>query len=83
MLNKLAVALQWRDDVASGEIIECSPRYFKTHLSVCPVSQDELEVICDAANTYYKGIGSALRISNYMGELRPSIAYTKGGNNGT
>ena len=72
-MNKLATALQWRDDVASGEMIETFA-YTRTYLGFNQISQQELNAICDAANLYYTQMDSPLRISNSMGELIPGLA---------
>lgn len=76
---RLQLALQWRDDVASGDMIERSPsggpQYCRSHLSVeGSVSQVELEAICQAANSFYRAMRSDLRIGDSMGELIPGLA---------
>jgi hypothetical protein len=71
MSNKLIRALQWRDDVESGEIIE--RQHYRHDYMAFPngVTQKELDTICLAANAFYKVIGSNVRIGNHMGELIP------------
>lgn len=68
---KLRLALQWRDAVADGEMIQ-APHYTKEYMGFKEgVFQAELDAICDAANMFYSEMGSPLRIWNSMGELRP------------
>ena len=71
-MHKLAQAILWREYIEVGEMIQ-SPGYNKTYMSFKEsVSQMELDAICIAINTYYKAMGSNLRIVNSMGELRPA-----------
>ena len=75
--SKLKLALQWREDVAGGEMIEQQKdgeSYTRTYLGFKSVSQDELNNICDAANTWWEKSGSDLRIGNSMGEIIPGLA---------
>ncbi len=68
--DKIRLALQWREDVESGEMIEAR-NYDKTYMGFGEVSQKELDAICKAINVFYAEMGSRLRIHNSMGELRP------------
>jgi hypothetical protein len=72
--SKLITALRWREDVAGGEMIEQrkdGESYTRTYLGFKSVSQDELDNICEAANTWWKESDSDLRIGNSMGEIIP------------
>ncbi len=73
-MDKLELALKWRADVASGEMIETF-RYRKNYLAYREgVTSKELDKICECANRWYESIDSPLRIGWSMGELRPGLA---------
>ena len=82
--SKLILAIRWREDVATGEMIEqritehredgihYGMQYTKDHLSFPSVFQYELDHICKVANLWWELHGSKLRITNSMGELIPA-----------
>jgi hypothetical protein len=75
--ERLRLALQWRDDIERGDMIQ-RQGYKPTHLFfVGEVKMEEFAAICDAANTFYKGVGSPLRMRPEMGEIRPYIEGEK------
>lgn len=74
-MHKLALAIQWREDVDRPEMIE-TPGYNRTYLAYRDspyVSQEELDAICEAVNLYYILMGDNKRINNHMGELIPGV----------
>ena len=76
-MNKLVLAILWREDVASGEMIE-GTGYKKDYMVFDEgVTQKELNAICKAANTYYECMDSKLRITDSMGELRPAFCVQR------
>ena len=74
LLEGLATALRWRQDVAQGEMVEC-PGYTRSYCDVFKngITSDELDFICETANEIYEKLDSPLRIGWSMGELRPYI----------
>ena len=75
-MHKLALAIQWREDVASGEMIQ-TPDYNRGYLAFeRGVSWLELEAICIAINTYYSAMSSNLRVMHGGRKLRPWLSGT-------
>jgi hypothetical protein len=81
--NRVRTALQWRLDVAKGEMIEQRlaghDTYTKDYLGFAgTVSQRDLENICSIVNDTFRLGGSSLRVRNSMGEIHPAGMFWKG-----
>lgn len=78
IIEKGQLAIKWRLDVERGEMIECTAngqQYCRTHLTFRGESrQEQLNGICCTVNAFFERAGSPLRVTNYMGELRPDTA---------
>jgi len=76
-MNNLGLALQWREDRDSGEMIQ-RPGYDKDYLALSHhqptgiISQQELDAITKAINLYYELMESDKRIYNQAGEILPA-----------
>jgi hypothetical protein len=68
--RKLKLAMQWREELETGELIECK-NYTRSYMGFDSVSQDMLDNICEVANLWWERRGKPLRIFNSMGEIRP------------
>lgn len=72
-ISRVILALNWRMDVAGGEIVEHLPHYSKSHLAyVDSVSLEDLNSICDVVNNTFSKYGSSLRISSRKWEIIPT-----------
>lgn len=72
-MHKLAQAIEWREAVASGEMVETRD-YTKHYMGYSDItSQKELDAICTAINAYYQAMNDDKRIVNYKGELIPGL----------
>ncbi len=78
--SRLISALKWREAAERGEMIcktalggHDNSHYDEHHYAFAgkSISQKTLDLICEAANTWWKLNDSNLRIGNSMGELIP------------
>jgi len=69
--TNLELALRWRRGVVmgTGDYLQFPP----------VIRQDELDMICDIMNEYYRYTHCDERVHHISGELRPSIVVHKAG----
>lgn len=61
---------RWLHDLSEGEMIE-DKNYKKNYLGFKSISQNELDELCQLANTYLLDTFSGFFIGNSMGEIIP------------
>ena len=76
-VSRVVRTLNWRIAVESGEMIEQRANgmeYCKDHLSHCtsPLSQRDLDSICNIVNTTFYECGSDLMVENSGGVFVPA-----------
>ena len=74
-MHNLALAIQWREDVARGEMIE-APGYTEDCLTLGYTPWCELEAICYAINVYYAITGSNSRVRHKGWVIKPWLSGT-------
>jgi len=73
-LDRILKAFKWRRDIERSEMIQ-SRHWAKDHLSFeDPVSQKDLDLICEEVNMLFWHFGIDLRVANNAGEIVPWTA---------